>query len=342
MRVVGATHYQHAAFGELMEVMNTGRIRMIQIPYNAADRLVEREVLPLAQQLGLGVLIMRPLGAGALVRNPPAATDLARLDQFGVTTWAQALLKWVLSDPRVHCAIPATSKVARATENARAGDPPWFDDETREYVTLAGGAPGLAARGCGRLQRAHFSLVLGFEIHRDAVHAESKPGRRGAVGKHVTEVSAAVAAVHFCPASEEAIVHRRANGLLVEWLEETRPAGAALELRARRKQRLAARSAHEGAIAVLAVERACSGRLGPVLSQYLELRRRELLTPFIIGFLLHDTVFLVADQSGKVLTHSCAAARAASTAGLPARYSIFHSRGLASNAGLTKCNVPSR
>jgi aryl-alcohol dehydrogenase-like predicted oxidoreductase len=135
VRVVGATHYQHAAFDELMEVMNTGRIGMIQIPYNAADRLVEREVLPLAQQLALGVLIMRPLGAGALVRNPPAATDLARLDQFGIASWAQALLKWVLSDSRVHCAIPATSKVARATENARAGDPPWFDEETREYVT---------------------------------------------------------------------------------------------------------------------------------------------------------------------------------------------------------------
>ncbi len=135
VRVVGATHYQHSAFGELMEVMNTGRIGMIQIPYNAADRLVEREVLPLAQQLGLGVLIMRPLGAGALVRNPPPLTDLARLEPFGVNTWAQALLKWVLSDPRVHCAIPATSRAARATENAIAGNPPWFDEEARGYVS---------------------------------------------------------------------------------------------------------------------------------------------------------------------------------------------------------------
>jgi aryl-alcohol dehydrogenase-like predicted oxidoreductase len=135
VRVVGATHYQHAAFAELIEVMNTGRIGMIQIPYNAADRIVEREVLPLAQQLGLGVLVMRPLGAGALVRNPPHAADFVRLEAFGVTTWAQALIKWVLSDARVHCAIPATSKVARAKENARAGDPPWFDEETREYVT---------------------------------------------------------------------------------------------------------------------------------------------------------------------------------------------------------------
>ena len=134
VRVVGATHYQQSAFGELMDVMNTGRVEMVQIPYNAADRSVEQEVLPLAQTLGLGVLIMRPLGAGALVQTSPSSRELARLERFGVTTWPQALLKWVLSDPRVHCAIPATSKVERATENARAGDPPWFDEETREYV----------------------------------------------------------------------------------------------------------------------------------------------------------------------------------------------------------------
>ena len=135
IRVVGATHYDHAAFTDLIEVMNTGRIAMIQIPYNAADRVVEQRVLPLAHSLGLGVLIMRPLGAGALVRRPPPPRDLAPLEKFGVRTWAQALLKWVLSDARVHCAIPATSRVERAKENAVAGDPPWFDQEAREYVS---------------------------------------------------------------------------------------------------------------------------------------------------------------------------------------------------------------
>ena len=134
VKVVGATHYRHAAFGELMELMRTGRIQMIQVPYNAADRLVEREVLPLAEELGIGVLVMRPLGAGELVRRSPTAEELEPLARFGVTTWAQALLKWVLSDPRVHCAIPATSKPARAAENAAAGDGPWLDAEARDYV----------------------------------------------------------------------------------------------------------------------------------------------------------------------------------------------------------------
>lgn len=137
---VGATHYAHPALGELMEVMRTGRIQMIQIPYNAADRVVERQVLPLAEELGLGVLVMLPLGSGSLTRRPPSARELEPLAAFGVTTWAQALLKWILSDPRVHCVIPATRRPERAAENAAAGDPPWFDAETREYVArLAAG-----------------------------------------------------------------------------------------------------------------------------------------------------------------------------------------------------------
>jgi aryl-alcohol dehydrogenase-like predicted oxidoreductase len=131
---IGATHYQHTAFGELMKVMETGRIGMIQVPYNAADRVVERDVLPLAQAHGLGVVVMRPLGAGTLVERGPSARSLQPLARFGVTTWAQALLKWVLSDPRVQCPIPATSRIAHVRANAIAGEPPWFDQETRDYV----------------------------------------------------------------------------------------------------------------------------------------------------------------------------------------------------------------
>jgi aryl-alcohol dehydrogenase-like predicted oxidoreductase len=132
--VIGATHYQHSAFRELMAAMRTGRIQMIQVPYNAADRAVEREVLPLAAKLRLGVLVMQPLGTGTLVRRSPDARELKPLERFGVRTWAQALLKWIVSDARVHAVLPATRHAARATGNAVAGDPPWFDDEAREYV----------------------------------------------------------------------------------------------------------------------------------------------------------------------------------------------------------------
>jgi len=137
---IGATHYSPSAFGELAEVMRTGRISAIQIPYNPHEREVEREILPLAQELGVGVVVMRPLGGGRLVRNDPGPAALEPLRAFGVETWAQALLKWVLSDPRCHVAIPATSRPGRIRENAAAGAPPWLDDEARAYVARLAGA----------------------------------------------------------------------------------------------------------------------------------------------------------------------------------------------------------
>ena len=123
---IGATHYSSSAFGELRRVMRTGRITAIQIPYNPIQREVEREILPLAAELGLGVVVMRPFAEGGLMSRIPSQTDLMPLKEFGVTTWAQALLKWVLSDFRCHIAIPATSRPERIAENAAAGGPPWF------------------------------------------------------------------------------------------------------------------------------------------------------------------------------------------------------------------------
>jgi aryl-alcohol dehydrogenase-like predicted oxidoreductase len=134
VRAIGATHYSATAFDALAEVVRTGRVTAIQIPYNPLQREVERAILPLAADLGLGVVVMRPFGEGVLVRRSPTPADLAPLAPFGVTTWAQALLKWILSDPRCHVAIPATSSPARMRENAAAGAPPWFGPEEREYV----------------------------------------------------------------------------------------------------------------------------------------------------------------------------------------------------------------
>jgi diketogulonate reductase-like aldo/keto reductase len=131
---IGVTHYSSSAFGELARALRTGRFDVVQLPLNPIDRASERELLPLAVELGIPVIVMEPLGAGRLVRRPPPREALEPLRPFGVETWAQALLKWVLSDERVDVAIPATTHPERVRENAAAGSPPWFGPEERRYV----------------------------------------------------------------------------------------------------------------------------------------------------------------------------------------------------------------
>ncbi len=134
VRAIGATHYNSSAFGELARAMRTERISVIQIPYNPLEREVERDVLPLAADLGLGVVVMRPFGEGSLLRRPPLPATLAPLQPFGVSTWPDVCIKWVLSDLRCHTTIPATTRLEHMRMNAVAGEPPWFGPEEREYI----------------------------------------------------------------------------------------------------------------------------------------------------------------------------------------------------------------
>jgi aryl-alcohol dehydrogenase-like predicted oxidoreductase len=140
VQLLGATHYSPSAFGELERVMRSGRIDAIQIPYNPDEREVEQRVLPLAAELDLGVLVMRPLGGGRLARISP---DAGVLKELGVETWAAALLKWALAEPRVDVVLPATSDPEHARHNGEAGTGPAFDPDKRELVER------IAARGGG-------------------------------------------------------------------------------------------------------------------------------------------------------------------------------------------------
>ena len=133
---LGVTHYDPRAFGELGRALRTRRFGAVQLPYNPIERECERELLPLAAELGIAVIVMRPLGGPgrALLGRDPSERELAPLRGYGIHTWAQALLKWCLSDERVDVVVPATRRPERAAENAAAGSPPWFSADERRFV----------------------------------------------------------------------------------------------------------------------------------------------------------------------------------------------------------------
>jgi diketogulonate reductase-like aldo/keto reductase len=128
---LGVTHYQPSAFGALAEALSTHWFQVVQVPYNPWERECEAELLPVAAELGVAVIAMRPLGgSGESRRRRVELTDEQR-GELGVETWAQALLSWALADDRIDVVIPATSKPERMRENTHVVD---FTPEQRALV----------------------------------------------------------------------------------------------------------------------------------------------------------------------------------------------------------------
>ena len=115
---LGVTHYQASAFGGLADALSTHWFQVLQIPYNPWERECEDELLPLADELGVAVIAMRPLGGSGEDRRRNIELGDEQRAALGVDTWAQALLSWALADERIDSVIPATSRTERTAENA--------------------------------------------------------------------------------------------------------------------------------------------------------------------------------------------------------------------------------
>ena len=91
-------------------------------------------MLPLAEQLGTGVLVMEPLQKGRYILGLKRQPELTPLRDYSINTWAQALLAWVISDRRVSSAIPTTSRPERIKENAQATGAAGLPQQLRDYI----------------------------------------------------------------------------------------------------------------------------------------------------------------------------------------------------------------
>jgi diketogulonate reductase-like aldo/keto reductase len=131
VRYVGITTSEGRRHREFERVMRQHPLDFVQVTYNILDREVEDRILPLAAERGIGVIVNRPFQQGALIdrlerhRLPTWATEI------DARTWAQFVLKFIVSHPAVTCAIPATTRVDHVNENMAATTGPLPDAAMR-------------------------------------------------------------------------------------------------------------------------------------------------------------------------------------------------------------------
>ncbi len=119
---LGVTHYTPSAFGELEAVMRREKLDFVQLDYALDDRAAEKTLLPLAAERGIAVLINKPFGGGGLLRSLKGRPLPDWAGEIGCTSWAQILLKFVLANPAVTCAIPGTANPQHMKDNMLAGN----------------------------------------------------------------------------------------------------------------------------------------------------------------------------------------------------------------------------
>lgn len=137
VKYIGVTHYTASAYDSVVKTITKQKVDFLQINYSVGEREAEQRVLPLARERGIAVIVNRPFAGGGLLRRlrdkplPPFAKDI------DCVSWAQLLLKFVLSHPAVTCAIPATSKIEHLRDNMAAGGGRMPDEKQRAEIATA-------------------------------------------------------------------------------------------------------------------------------------------------------------------------------------------------------------
>ncbi len=85
------------------------------------ERDAEESVLPLARERGIAVIANRPFGAGDLFEKVRSKPLPEWASEFDCHSWAQFFLKWIVANPAITCAIPATDKSRHLEDNVQGG-----------------------------------------------------------------------------------------------------------------------------------------------------------------------------------------------------------------------------
>ena len=120
IRYIGITTTSESQYGELAQVMRDYPLDFIGIDYAIDNRVAEREILPLAQEEGIAVIVYLPFGRSRMWQRIGDRELPEWAAAFDATTWAQFMLKFVVAHPGVTMAAPGAGDPEHVGDNLGA------------------------------------------------------------------------------------------------------------------------------------------------------------------------------------------------------------------------------
>lgn len=120
IRYIGTTVTQTSRYDELEKAMHDYPVDFIGVDYAIDNRAAAKNVLPLAQELGIATLIYVPFGRSRLFSRIRGIDVPQFAHEFGADSWGKFFLKYVAANPAVTCVTPATSKPENMLDNIGA------------------------------------------------------------------------------------------------------------------------------------------------------------------------------------------------------------------------------
>ena len=131
VRYIGITIHRDTGHEQMMQLMREENLDFIQVNYNLVERGAAKEVLPLAQELGVAVMVNVPFAKAELFKKTSGMALPEWASEFDCDSWAQFFLKYVISHPAVTCVIPRTGNPHHMADNLMAGFGKLPGQETR-------------------------------------------------------------------------------------------------------------------------------------------------------------------------------------------------------------------
>ena len=134
VRYISIARHNQRYYPAMMQLMRNGVVDFIQVNYSMLEPESADEILPLAQDLGIGVLINRPFINGQFFSLVSGKTLPAWAAEFDCNSWAQFSLKYILAHPAVNCVLTETANPKHVVDNLSAGYGALPDEATRRKM----------------------------------------------------------------------------------------------------------------------------------------------------------------------------------------------------------------